>query len=233
MLVASVLATAITPIAQASVVTYNVTGVLYEPQTQPLDTIFNGSFDWDGTNVTNLHGTMNSSMYAVDNENPIPHVSYPLMHLDYQLAQSTDGNIVTASTFLKNTTDVFYGGGYAKGDYVGLGYNDFFHGTGVDSYAKNDNAYFTFSFDKTTMTGIVDSVVYGDCTAGGMMGQVCMTGHSPVASNSYGEAIGAGTMSAYPSSISISAVPVPAAVWLFGSALLGMLGVSRKRTLSV
>jgi len=31
----------------------------------------------------------------------------------------------------------------------------------------------------------------------------------------------------------ISAVPVPAAVWLFGSALLGMLGVSRKRTLSV
>ncbi len=31
----------------------------------------------------------------------------------------------------------------------------------------------------------------------------------------------------------ISTVPVPAAAWLFGSALLGLLGVNRKRTLSI
>jgi len=204
--------------AQASLITYNVTGIFYEPQTQPLDTTFNGQFDWDGTTVSNLHGTMNSSMYATDNENPINGLSYPLMNLDYQLAQSVDGNIVTATVFKENTIDVFTGGGYETTVYDAYRYGVF------DGLSANDNAYFTLVFDKTTMEGVVDGIVYADCTPGGMMGPTCMTGH-----NIYPY----GTMAAYPSSLTISAVPVPAAVWLFGSALLGMIGVSRKRTLSV
>jgi len=38
-----------------------------------------------------------------------------------------------------------------------------------------------------------------------------------------------GTYDAAPSVIGITAVPVPAAVWLFGSGLLGLAGIARKR----
>jgi len=212
------------PIAQASVVTYNIAGVFHEPQTQPLDTVFNGSFDWDGATVSNLHGTMNSSMYDTDDVTPDFSGSFPLIYLNNQLAQSIEGNIVTATVFNVNTTDVFFDGGYVAGDTVRYG-GTFFGNN--DGNQPNENAYFSFAFDKTTMAGVLDEMVYADCTAGGMMGQFCMTGHS-IAKVGF-----AGTMAAVPASLTISAVPVPAAVWLFGSALLGMIGVSRKRTLSV
>lgn len=209
----------------ASVITYNVTGVFYEPQTQPLDTIFNGSFDWDGSVVSNIQGTMNSSMYATDNINPTPGLSYPLMNLSYQLTQSTVGNIVTATVFKENTTNVFsglFGGGFEAGGGLRYGNSPAF-GQPADGNMPNYNAYFTLAFDKTSMEGVIDSMVYADCTEGGMMGQICMTAHS-VAKVGY-----AGTMGGIPSSLTISAVPVPAAVWLFGSALLGLAGISRKR----
>ena len=32
-----------------------------------------------------------------------------------------------------------------------------------------------------------------------------------------------------PGTVNISAVPVPAAVWLFGSGLLGLVGISRRK----
>lgn len=222
------------PLAQAKVISYNVIGDFYEPMTQAptmsYDTIFNGSFDWDGTTVSNLHGTMNSSMYVIDNVNPpVKYTSYPLMHLDYQLAQSVDGNMVTASVFLENSTDVFYGGGYKTGDEIKLGGKKWDQDLGkrvTDSMPANDNAYFTFSFDKTNMAGIVNSIIYADCTEGGMMGQTCMTGLDMNGG-------GPGTMGAYPLSLTISAVPVPAAVWMFGSAIAGMIGLRRKFAVQV
>ena len=224
LLVVSILMIANVSTAQATVVSYNVTGVIFEPQTQPTNTTFNGSFEWDGLLISNLRGTMNSSMWETDDINPDPDsLIFPLIHLDYQLAQSANGNIVTASVFKENTTDVFRGGGYETGDSVRYGemYIDE-DGNLITDQEPNDNAYFTFSFDKTTMTGLVDSLVYGDCTPGGMMGVTCMTGHNLP---------GGGSMGAFPLSIEISAVPVPAAVWLFGTALVGMIGVTRKRDL--
>ena len=213
-LVASILMIVNISFAQASVVSYNVSGIFFEPQTQPIDTTFNGSFDWDGTSVSNLHGTMNSAMWKTDDINPNPDLYiFPLMHLNYQLAQSVDGDIVTASVFLENSTDIFMFGGYTTGDTTKYGA---FNGE-LDGGVANENAYFSFAFDKTTMTGMVDSIVYGDCTAGGLMGQSCMTGHNLP---------GGGTMAAYPLSLSISEVsqvPVPAAVWLFGTALVGLI----------
>jgi len=76
------------------------------------------------------------------------------------------------------------------------------------------------------MIGVLDKIVYGDCTDGGLMGVACMTGHSAtdVGYN--------GTMAAYPSSLSItevSAVPVPAAAWLFGGALISLVGARRRK----
>jgi len=196
---------------QASIVKYEVQGVFFEPMTQQVgNTVFNGAFDWDGGIVSNLNGTMNSSMYVTDDINPDYGQTFPLMRLNYQLAQDIDGNIVTASVFLKNTTDVFLDGGYRKGDFFTNG---------------DENAYFSFSFDKESMKGNLESIVYADCTQAGMMGKFCMTGSSLV-----------GTMNAVPFSLTISevsAVPVPAAVWLFGSALLGLLSISHKRTLTV
>jgi len=93
MLAASVLITISASVAQASSVMYNVTGTLYEPMTQPFNTVFKGSFNWDGSAVTDLHGTMNSSMYLTDDINPDYRSTFPLMYLNYQLAQNIDGNI--------------------------------------------------------------------------------------------------------------------------------------------
>jgi len=212
---------------QASVVTYNITGEFVEPVAKH-NTIFNGSFEWDGSSISSFYGTMNSSMYDTNNINPVPGDSFPLINLGSMFVQSTgvDGKTITASVFKENSSNVFWGGGYQTGDAIKLGETQNVPGIGVfpDSFDENDNAYFSFSFDKTTIVGLLDSIVYGDCTPGGMMGKICMTGHNLP---------GGGTMAATPLSLEISAVPVPAAVWLFGSSLLGMIGVSRKRTLSV
>jgi len=227
-LFASILMIINVSMAQATTLSYNVTGVFHEPQTQPRDTIFNGSFDWDGSVVSNLHGSMNSSMYETDNINPIPNFSFPLMELNYQLSQSIVGDMVTATVFLKNTTDVFSGGGYVTGDALRYGNSPAF-GLPADGNSPNDNAYFSFAFDKTSMAGILDEMVYADCTAGGMMGQFCMTGFGGVLDGTASHPMGAGSMGAYASSLTISAVPVPAAAWLFGTALAGLVGISRKR----
>jgi len=201
-------------ISQAASLSYDVEGVFYEPMTQNIgNTIFTGTFSWDsGTNtLSNLQGVMNSSMYSMNQD----------INLNYHLATSIDqNNIVTASVFKNNTTDVFSGGGYVKGGAIRYGNTDYFNIL-ADGNTPNDNAYFSFSFDKTDMSAVVNSIVYADCTPLGMMQQACMTG------SSFG-----GTMAATPLSLSISevsAVPVPAAAWLFGGALMSLIGVNRRK----
>ena len=205
LLAVSILMIANVSIAQATIASYGVTGVFTEPATAIGHTTFTGTFNWDADTeiVSDLQGSINETMHDP--------VDFPDQHLGFQLYQSVVGNIVTASVFSKNTTDVFQNGGFTKGDSLKYGFGD--------GNTTNENAYFTFAFDKTTMVGIVDSMVYGDCSPGGLMGgALCMTGHDLK-----------GTMQATPSSLTLSAVPVPAAVWLFGSALAGLIGVSRKR----
>jgi hypothetical protein len=154
----------------------------------------------------------------------------PDYNLTNQLAFSYDaitGDVV-ASVFKENSTDVFFGGGYNAGDTMKLGAMN-----GADGNTPNKNAYFTLAFNANTMLGNLDQMVYGDCAPTGLMGpmmtgNMCMTGHS-VALVGY-----AGTMDGVPLSLSItpSAVPVPAAVWLFGSGLVGLIGVTRRRKLA-
>jgi hypothetical protein len=234
------LLTAITVAANAQ--TYNVNAQFKEYLTNGKDTFFNGTFDWDGSSVTNLHGTMNSSMYPLFDPTGTIELSptypvdatgsmggFPLMNLTYQLdGTSINGNIVTASVFLKNTTDVYRGGGYngVASQFIryGGGYPGFL--PYLPGETPNENAFFTLAFDMSTMTGVVDQMVYADCTQGGLMGQhMCMAG----------EITGTSPMYATPLSLNITpaAVPVPAAIWLFGSAIAGLMGINRKRAVAI
>jgi len=211
-------------VAQASV-TYNVEGIFTEPNAY--NTVFTGTFDWDGSALSNLQGVMNSSMVFKEHE--------PNLSLSNNLITSLDGSIVTASIFLNPNSVVFADGGYDAT--VHTFPSAPFDTRGFAPSPNPENAYFTFSFDTVggmlTPVDITTSMEYGDCTALGMMGSLCMTAFGDVIDPNASRPIGEGTMAGYSSSLTISAVPVPAAVWLFGSALLGMLGVSRKRTLSV
>jgi len=204
-------------VSMAQATTYTVSAVFNEPMKMSGgtvgDTIFDGTFDWDGMAVSNASGMMNSSMAS--------------MNQDISLGGSTGttvwsqtGSTVTVSVFKNlNDTNVFWGGGYATGDFRRYGGLD--TAGNWDGNTPNANAYMTFSFDTTTMSGILADMVYGDCTANGlMMGETCMTGHSA-----------GGTMMATPLSLSIAAspVPVPAAAWLFGGALMSLFGANRRK----
>lgn len=201
--------------AQAAL--YNVTGVFNEPQTMTGNTTFVGTFDWDSATNTlsGLQGTMNAAMYPNSMMGAV--ADYNLTH---QLAFSYDATTgdVIASVFKENSTDVFMGGGYATGDSYKLGAFG-----GSDGFTPNENVYFTLAFNANTMMGNVDQMVYGDCAPTGLMapmmtGDLCMTGH-----------LAGGTMGGTPLSLSVSAVPVPAAVWLFGSGLLGLISIARRK----
>jgi len=223
-------------LAQAGIVTYNVNGVFFEGATNGVNTFFNGSFDWDGAAVSNFSGRMNEAMQGgyvdVGNDYITGEINldnaHQMLTLSQKLTQSTDANgIVTATVFKENTSDVYYRGGYVGDPFV----NNFFkYGAAtfgvpaIPGQVANENAFFTVVFDSATMIGLVDDMIYGDCTSGSLMvaGQACMAG----------EITGASTMAGTPLSISISevsAVPVPAAVWLFGSALVGLVGANRRK----
>jgi len=214
-------------ISQAT--TYNVSADFSDGGIQG-ETLFNGQYDWDGITVSNFSGQLTQSMWAWDegrNEYGTARDANgnvgapPVVDLTYQLdgisSPDVDGD-VGVSLFLLNDTNVFSGGGYTRGDSLIYGFND--------GNIANENAYFTLFFnaiDPTDTQTSWNKIIYGDATPFGLMGgALAMTGHSDF-----------GSMNGFPINLEITTVPVPAAVWLFGSAFLGMLGVSRKRTLSV
>ncbi len=210
-------------IQMAQAALYNVTGIFDEPQTMIGTTTFTGTFDWDAVTNTlsGLQGTMNATMYPNTMTGAVPDYN-----LTNQLAFSYDdatGDVV-ATVFKENSTDMFFGGGYTTGDTIKLGASLL----GGDGFTSNENVYFTLAFNANTMLGNVDQMIYGDCAPTGLMGPMmtgntCMTGHS-VALVGF-----AGSMGGTPVSLNISAVPVPAAVWLFGSGLVGLIGIARHR----
>lgn len=251
--------------AMAQAATYNVNAVFYDGGVQGVTT-FDGSFDWDGTNVSNFSGMLSESMFAYrttgttrwwdplsnftvsnsyindiyDNNNALGTYQVgdaPLLHLTFDnvVAETTSGNYVTAMTFLKNDSNVVMGGGYdvAGTDVDNDPNNAMAYGFPTQG-ARNNNGFFTLVFDKndptnTTMTW--DQMIYADETRLGMMGPYMtgwlgMTGHKD-----YGA--GVGSMGGYPQSLSITevaAVPVPAAAWLFGSALITLFGANRRKS---
>ena len=184
---------------------YSVTAVFNEPMAT--NTTFTGSFSYDSSTqmITNLHGTMNQAMQGAT----------PTVNLSYQLASASDGNGgILATVFKNNSTNIFA---------IPLTYNTVPFPTG--NHAPTDgtqNAFFTLNFNALNPMNVsaanISKLMYADCSNGGLMGPNCMTGLA-----------GGGAMMATPLSLTLVAVPLPAAVWLFGSALVGLLGIGRRR----
>ncbi len=264
-LAASLLLAASASMAQAS--TYSVTGDFLETMTNGVDTVFKGTFDWDGTTISNFTGTMNESMRGVWTAAPghtysnygaftalgaktdmwptkntyqgqVNHLAANglwMLNLNQNLIQSDTGSVHTATIFKENTSNVYKGGGY-----VGDPATNNFEKWGLNAgETVNENAFFTLAFThdaagNITSLGLqtvaanpdlVNQMIYGDCSVGSLMGQAkgCMAG----------EPTGSSLMAATAGSLEITqvaAVPVPGAVWLFGSALMGLLGVNRRKS---
>lgn len=214
--------------AQAALVTYDVTETFMEPQTQPRNTIFTGSFTFDDVarTVSNLNGYLTQSMTGTGT-GPEPYYDMSQIHLTNQLSSvpvtldGVDGLLVT--TFLNDNTNTFttepaFGGtdGWEPGSGSAL-YDGFPGGT------NPGNAYamiFVNTADPTAALtqGQIDMLAYADCTPDGMMSSTCMTGTTEAG---YGTI---GSMSGYPISQSISPgplspVPLPGSYILMISAL--------------
>lgn len=172
---------------------YNVTATFYEPDTQPNNSIFTGSFTLNTTTgtITNLKGRLSESMIT-----PMSWVP-----LSYQLSAVSDGQGgILATTFALNTRNTFAtnagGNGWAPGSGSGL-YYGYPSATAHPSLGGTGNAYAMIYINLANPLAAItaaqlDKIAYADCTAGGMMGDVCMTGTSVAG---YGTI---GTMSGYP-----------------------------------
>jgi hypothetical protein len=221
--------------AQAAVTTYNVTETFLEPETQPNDSIFIGSFNFDNVTktVSNLHGILSESMTGSALQG-YPNDDMTWLSLNHQLSAVYDATLggLLVTTFLNSNTNTFstdpaFGGtdGWAPGSTTGTYYGFPSKATGI---ANPGNAYAMIFVNTTNplaplTQGQIDKLAYADCAPGGMMGATCMTGTTVAG---YGET---GTMSGYPVSQTITvAVPEPE-TYAMMMAGLGMIAFMARR----
>jgi hypothetical protein len=221
------------PAAQATVANYNVTTTWFEPDTQPRDSIFVGSFTFDDVShtITNLQGRLSESMTGDLLAYPNDNMTW--LTLSNQLVSWHDAALggTFAATFLKNTTATFstFFGGDGWSPQSGVLNQGLYSGF-PSAYATSiQNAYALIFVPDNPLTaltqGQIDKLAYADCAPGGMMGPTCMTGTSLAG---YGSV---GTMSGYPVSQTITAaVPEPEtyAMMMAGLGLVGFMSRRRK-----
>lgn len=183
---------------------YQVITTFYEPQTQPNNSIFTGSFSFNSTtrSVSGLSGLLTESMTDT------PMTTVPLSRQGVHTADSTGTGLLVGAFYLatNNTFVVAHGNeGWRPGvasDARYFGYpaapNPAAGGVG-NAYAlvfiPTDDPTATLSAAQLQQTA------YADCTALGMMGASCMTG---TAAAVYGTV---GTMGGYPLSQRVVRLP--------------------------
>ncbi|MDP2824554.1 MAG: PEP-CTERM sorting domain-containing protein [Sulfuritalea sp.] len=236
----------VAPVAQAATSSYNITTTWYEPDTQPRDSIFIGSFTFDDVShtVSGLHGILSESMSG----DPIayPNDNMAWLTLNNQLVSWHDNTLggTFAAAFRNTNTNTFTTmlGGDGWSPQAGVDVGGVYYG--FPNAANNpENAYALIFVPDNPLAALtqaqLDKVAYADCVklsgsgginGGGMMGAVCMTGTSVAG---YGAI---GTMSGYPVSQAITlAAPVPEpesyAMLLAGLGLLGF--IARRRRLAL
>jgi hypothetical protein len=192
---------------------FDVVTTFREPQTQPRDTLFSGSFTLDSTTgaVTGLAGSLTESMTGTATGGT-PYYDMVLINLGKQLATWHDaalgGQFVAA--FKNADTATFWTGlgGDGWSPASGIAAGGLF--AGWPAKAKNPgNAYALIFVPDNPFQALtsaqVDALAYADCTptaaggmaqGGGMMGAVCMTGTSAAAGS-------VGTMGGFPVSQSL------------------------------
>lgn len=182
---------------------YSIVETFREPDTQPNDTIFTGSFDFNLTTgtVSNLAGDITQSMTHDGAWNWIqPMETQPLAHQLKSEAVTLDGvDGLLVTTFKNDSTSTFKLISGSDDDWsplAGIAAGGIFYG---HPGAKNNpgNAYAMVFINLADPTapltqGQIDKLAYADCTPVSMMGSACMTGTSKAG---YGQA---GTMNGYP-----------------------------------
>jgi hypothetical protein len=193
-----------TPSALTDIITsYNVHETFYEPDTQPRNSIFIGSFTLNSTTgtVSNLHGILSEAMTG----NPIPYPGDTMiwLPLNYQLSSvpatlgGVDGLLVT--TFKLPTTNTLWTGSGGDGWAPGTGYGRYYGYPGANQGNAYARIFVNISNPTAALTQAqIDKLAYADCAPGGMMGGTCMTGTTVAG---YGTL---GTMSGYPVSQTIT-----------------------------
>ncbi len=181
---------------------FNVVTRFYEPDTQPRDSIFTGTFTFNSTTrtVSNLNGQLTESMTGDPYGTP-PNYGMTLLTLAYQLdvlsQPSLGGLLVTV--FKNSNTHTFFTAGNTNDGWtpeVGVDTGGIYYGFPTTS-ANPGNAYARIFVNtenplSTITQAQIDKLAYADCAPGGMMGAACMTGTSVAG---YGAI---GTMSGYP-----------------------------------
>lgn len=176
------------PSARTDVITtYNVLETFYEPDTQPNNSIFSGSFTFNATTgtVSNLHGLLSESMTGGPVGYPNDTMSWLPLNNQLSAAPVTVGGIegLLVTTFLLPTTNTFttmYGG---NGWSPGSGFATYYGYPDAPNPKAGGvgNAYAMIFVNTAHPTAPltqaqIDKLAYADCAAGGMMSSVCMTG---------------------------------------------------------
>lgn len=188
---------------------YNIVETFHEPDTQPRDSVFIGSFTFNSSTSTvlNLHGLLSESMTGTQLAYPADNMIW--LPLNNQLSAVSDPVLggVLVTTFLNNNTSTFstMAGGDGWSPQAGVDNGGIY--AGFPKLANNPGNAYAMIFVNTAnplaplTPAQLAKLAYADCAPGGMMGAACMTGTTVAG---YGAV---GTMSGYPVSQKITKKP--------------------------